>query len=179
MSHTRLSHLSGIAPHRREHQKVCYPGKGSIMRYFHCSIDRRTDLDAITLHPRLLSGVRHAALSWQIEPRMHLLRNVMHLSEQRHQHGRLPRPRGADDDVEAAFLEHQVTLYAKTEALSRWRRGAFCALRAPCKVGVAEADVLGVVIGTSGIVDVSLLRERVEQLSLHIKSVETSYRYTR
>jgi hypothetical protein len=93
----------------------------------------------------------------------------VHLAQQRHQQRRLPRPGGADDEVECSLLEHQVVLDAEAEALLGGSETAIGdLLLRPGERGVAEADVRGVCgrgIECRGAGDLRV--EGVEELSLH------------
>lgn len=106
-----------------------------------------TYLDRLILHPGLLRRIRHTALPRQVDPCVRTERDVVHLTQERHQQGRLARTRGPDDKVELALLEDELVVDTQAECLPRGRDAAVSRLVRPGEVGATHADVFLVLSG--------------------------------
>jgi hypothetical protein len=135
-------------------------------------IELRTEQDVIAdglvLDPRFLSGVRHTVLPRKVEPRVRSGRDVVQLSEQRHQKGGLSATGGSNDQVDLALLEDHFVLDPEVEVSTRGTgsdgsRG----LGGPGERGVADTDERGVAwhIRSDGVLCLGRV-EGVEELSL-------------
>lgn len=96
-------------------------------------------LDGRILHPGLLSGIRNASALWEVDPRAGSLWNIVHFSEQRHEHRGLPRACRTDYQVDSPTFEHYVFVDMQAE-LRCSVLDLVCVIR-PGKVGLAEADI--------------------------------------
>lgn len=91
----------------------------------------------------------------------------MHLMEERHEHRRLARACGTDDEVEHAVLELNILVDAEAEGLLRGRQRAVVDLIRPGEVCTPKADIAYVLRG--GVHDYVFRRrlsECVQKLSL-------------
>ena len=74
-----------------------------------------TPLDRVVLDPRLLRRIRYTALPREVDERVGSGRNVVHLTEQRHEERRLAGTGGADNQVQFPALEEEVLADVKHE----------------------------------------------------------------
>lgn len=100
-------------------------------------------LDCLILHPGLLGRIGDTAFAWKIYPRIGSKGNIMHFSQQRHEHRRLPRASGTDDQVETTLLEGEFVFNAQPEGpAAGWCAGAIVLLPGPCKFRPSYPDVI-------------------------------------
>ena len=74
-----------------------------------------TRLNRIVLDPRLLSRIRYTALPREADERVGPGRDVVHLTEQRHEERRFAGSGRTDDQVELPALEEELLVHVKSE----------------------------------------------------------------
>ena len=101
--------------------------------------------DGLVLDPRFLSSVRHTVLPRKIEPRIWPGRDVVQLSEQRHQKGGLSTTGGSNDQVDLSLSEDHFVLNPKAKVSTRGTGSDdSCGLGRPGEGGVANTNKRGV-----------------------------------
>ena len=97
--------------------------------------------DGLVLYPRFLSGIGHTILPGKVEPRVWPRRDVVQLSQQRHQKGGLPAAGRSDDQVDFALFEDHLILDPQAElSPGRTRSDDSRGLGGPGERRIADAD---------------------------------------